>query len=237
MTYIEGFVCAVPTAKQAAYRDHAGQASAILRELGVQRMVEAWGDDVPDGRLTDFRRSVMAESGESVVLSWFEYSSRTARDAANAALRTDPRLEALTASMPFDGRRMIFGGFAAIVEEGAASSPGYVDGFVLAVPGTHKEAYRTFAADVAINLARHGATRTVEAWGDDVPEGRVTDFRRAVRAAPDEVVVFAWVEWPSKPTRDAGWKNLAADGPIDPARMPFDGKRLIYGGFLPILEA
>lgn len=237
MTYIEGFVCAVPTANQTAYRDHAAEASAVLRKLGVRRMVEAWAEDVPDGKLTDFRRAVQAKADESVVLSWFEYPSRAARDATNAVLRTDPRLAALTARMPFDGQRLIFGGFAALLEEGAAAPMGYVDGFVLAVPVANKDAYRAVAADAAKGIARHGAMRTIEAWGDDVPDGRLTDFRRAVLAEPDEVVVFSWIEWPSKATREAGWKSFVAEQSMDPARMPFDTKRMIYGGFLPILEA
>ncbi len=78
----------------------------------------------------------------------------------------------------------------------------------------------------------------VECWGDDVPHGKTTDFFGAVKATPDETVVFSWIEWPDKPTRDAGMKKMMEDPRFDPAKnpMPFDGARMIYGGFVPIYE-
>jgi uncharacterized protein YbaA (DUF1428 family) len=84
----------------------------------------------------------------------------------------------------------------------------------------------------------HGATRCVEAWGDDVPDGKVTSFPLAVQRKDDETVVFSWVEWPSKEARDAGWAKIMADPRMQPDAnpMPFDGQRLIYGGFQPIVE-
>src|SRR3546814_7541144 len=84
--------------------------------------VEAWGDDVPDGKVTDFKGAVKAEPGEVVVFGWFEYPSRAARDAANEKIMSDPRMKAMGAEMPFDGRRMIHGGFASIVDDGAGRS-------------------------------------------------------------------------------------------------------------------
>ena len=122
----------------------------------------------------------------------------------------------------------------------------YVDGFVIAVPTANREKFIEHARhgdSVFIDL---GATRVVECWGDDVPDGTVTDFRKAVQAKEDETVVFSWIEWPDKATRDAAmaqmtdWMNNPerADPRMDPAKnpMPFDGKRLIFGGFAPIVE-
>jgi len=83
----------------------------------------------------------------------------------------------------------------------------------------------------------YGATRTVDAWGDDVPDGKVTDYKGAVQATKDERIVYSWVEWPSKEARDAGWKKAMEDPRMKDAKMPFDGKRMIYGGFKPILDA
>ena len=115
----------------------------------------------------------------------------------------------------------------------------YVDGFVAAVPNANREAYRKHAELSAVIFKEHGATRCVECWGDDVPDGKLTSFPMAVKRGEDETVVFSWVLWPSKDARDAGWAKVMADPRMgDEANpMPFDGKRLIYGGFELIVEA
>jgi uncharacterized protein YbaA (DUF1428 family) len=238
MTYIEGFVTAVPTASRQAYIDHATGAGSMIREFGATRMVENWGDDVPAGTLNDFARAVQATADETVVFSWFEYPDRAARDAASVAMMADPRMEALGAAMPFDGSRMIYAGFQTEVEDGTASGTFYVDGFVLPVSPAKKDAYFGMARKASTVFRDHGATRVVEAWGDDVPAGKVTDYARAAHAAGDEVVVYSWVEWPSKEARDAGMKAVMADERMktSPADMPFDGKRMIHGGFATILD-
>jgi len=109
----------------------------------------------------------------------------------------------------------------------------YVDGFVAAVPAANRQAYIEHASKAAPLFKEYGATRVSECWGDDVPRGKQTDFFRAVEAKEDEIVVFSWVEWPSKEVRDAGWEKMMADPRMQPDAnpMPFDGKRLIYGGF------
>jgi len=116
MPYIEGFVAAVPAANKEAYKKHAAEAAPLFKEFGVTRMVECWGDDVPDGEVTDFRKAVKAKDDEVVVFSWFEYPSKEARDAANEKIMSDPRMKEMGATMPFDGKRMIFGGFAPILD-------------------------------------------------------------------------------------------------------------------------
>ncbi|MBN9024788.1 MULTISPECIES: DUF1428 domain-containing protein [Kaistia] len=236
MTYVEGFVVAVPAANKEAYRKHAAEAAAFIRDSGATRMVETWGDEVPDGKLTDFKGAVQAKPDEVVVFSWFEYPDRATRDAANEKMMNDPRMKEMAASMPFDGQRMIFGGFEALlVEQGGGGGTGYVDGALIAVPGANKEAYRAMAAKTAPILREYGATRVVETWGDDVPEGKVTDFRRAVKATGDEKIVYSWIEWPSKAARAEGWQKAMAD-PRMQFDMPFDGQRMIFGGFAPILD-
>src|SRR5215510_6346341 len=112
----------------------------------------------------------------------------------------------------------------------------YVAGFVAAVPAANKEAYRKHAADAAPLFKEFGATRMVEAWGDDVPDGKVTDFKGAVKAKPDEVVVFSWMEFPSKDARDKGWDAAQKDPRMKDLKMPFDGQRLVYGGFAPLFD-
>ena len=113
----------------------------------------------------------------------------------------------------------------------------YVDGFVLAVPTDRREEFRVHAAAASPFFIEAGATRVMECWGDDVPDGTITDFRGAVKAEAGETVVFSWIEWPDKATRDAGMARIMADerlGELGP--MPFDGERMILGGFQPIVE-
>jgi uncharacterized protein YbaA (DUF1428 family) len=238
MTYVEGFVVAVPAENKDAYRTHAAEAEPLFKEFGVTRMVEAWGDDIPEGKVTDFRGSVQAKEGEAVVFSWFEYPSREARDAANAKMMSDPRMKEMGASMPFDGQRMIMGGFESLLDEGGDARGGYIDGFIVPVPEVKKEAYREIASKVAPIFQDCGALRVVEAWGDDVPEGKVTDYRRAVKAVDGENVVFSWVEWPSKAARDEGWAKFMADERMksEEGKDVFDGQRMFWGGFEPILD-
>jgi uncharacterized protein YbaA (DUF1428 family) len=109
----------------------------------------------------------------------------------------------------------------------------YVDGYVIAVPTKNKDIYREFALIMTKVFKEHGATRIVECWGDDVPEGKVTSFPMAVKCKEDETVVFSWIMWPSKEVRTVGWEKAMADERMQPhnMEMPFDGQRIIFGGF------
>lgn len=121
MSYIDGFVIAVPTANRQKFIDHARQFDPVFLEYGATRVVECWGDDVPDGKRTDFRRAVQAGADETVVFSWVEWPDRAARDAGVAKMMQDPRMDPATPGnppMPFDGARMIFGGFDPVFELG-----------------------------------------------------------------------------------------------------------------------
>jgi uncharacterized protein YbaA (DUF1428 family) len=114
----------------------------------------------------------------------------------------------------------------------------YIDGYLVPVPTDKKDAYKAMAALAAPIFREYGATRVVEAWGDDLPDGKVTDFKRAVNAVDGENTVFSWVEWPDKATRDVGMKKFMEDPRLDGMKdMPFDGQRMIFGGFVPIVEA
>ncbi len=117
MKYVDGFVVAVPADKKEAYIALAAKAAPLFKEFGATRVVECWADDVPDGKLTDFRMAVKADDNEEVVFSWIEYPSKEVRDAANAKMMADPRMKEMGDSMPFDGKRMIYGGFAPILDE------------------------------------------------------------------------------------------------------------------------
>jgi len=114
----------------------------------------------------------------------------------------------------------------------------YVDGSVMAVPTANKQKFIDFANQVDPLFLEHGALSVRECWGDDVPAGKQTDFQRAVQAKDDETIVFSWVEWPDKATRDAGMKKVMDDPRMQPNKvsMPFDGARMIFGGFSPVLE-
>ena len=113
----------------------------------------------------------------------------------------------------------------------------YIDGFVIAVPTAGKEKFVHHAKDIGNVFMQLGAARILECWGDDVPDGKLTDFRRAVQAKDDETVVFSWVEWPDKAMRDEAMKKVMADPRMKQEQdaMLFDGKRLIFGGFSPVV--
>jgi uncharacterized protein YbaA (DUF1428 family) len=120
MSYVDGFVIAVPTANRQAFIDHANNGDSVFMELGALRVLECWGDDVPTGKLTDFRRAVQANDDETVVFSWIEWPDKATRDAAmgrmEELMKTDDRMNPDKNPMPFDGKRMIYGGFSPVVE-------------------------------------------------------------------------------------------------------------------------
>jgi uncharacterized protein YbaA (DUF1428 family) len=237
MSYIEGMVAAVPAANKDAFRKHAASAGLLFKEYGVVRQMESWGDDVPDGKVTDFKGAVKAKPDEVIVFSWLEYPDKATRDNANKKMTNDPRMKEMGAEMPFDGKRMILGGFSSINDSGAGSKPGYVDGCLVPVPAGNKDAFQEMSAKKGAVLKEYGATRVVDAWGDDLPDGTVTDFKGAVKAKDGEKIVYSWVEWPSKQARDEGWEKAAADPRMKDVSLPYDGKRVVYGGFAPIFEA
>ena len=237
MTYVAGFVVAVPETKRQAYIDTANAGISLFREFGAQRQVEAWDDDVQDGKITDFRRAVKATPDEKIVFSWHEYASKSVAEEANKKIMSDPRMAEIGKDMPFDGQRMIWGGFDGILERGSRGKSGYIDGSLVPTPKDSKDAYLARAEKVADILTAHGATRVVDAWSDNVPDGKVTDFRRSVEAGADEAVVFSWVEWPSKAVRDAAWQKIIADPRMHQGNPPQDEARRVWGGFVPVMDA
>ena len=115
MTYFTGFVAAVPTANKQKYLDHVKSAWPLFQSYGATRMTECWGADVQKGKVTDFQGAVQAKDDETVVFSWLEWPDRATADAAFASMMEDPDMQAM-GEMPFDGMRMIWGGFAPIVD-------------------------------------------------------------------------------------------------------------------------
>lgn len=118
----------------------------------------------------------------------------------------------------------------------------YIQGFVLAVPTENKQKFIDHAKFGNSAFLEMGATRVLECWGDDIPEGQLTDFRKAVQAKDDETVVFSWIEWPDKATHEKAVKRMPELMETDERfsaeknPMPFDGARMIYGGFTPVVE-
>ncbi|KHK91449.1 DUF1428 domain-containing protein [Novosphingobium malaysiense] len=117
----------------------------------------------------------------------------------------------------------------------------YIEGFIIPVPIANKDLFIAHAREIDPIFLEHGATRVWECWGDDLQHGKQTDFYRAVEAKEDETVCFSWIEWPDKATREvqmaALMKLMQTDPRFDPDQnpVPFDGKRMVFGGFEPVV--
>lgn len=116
MTYVDGCVLAVPTANREAYQKHAKEAAIVFKDHGALKLVDCWGDDVPDGEVTSFPMAVKCQPDETVCFSWILWPSREVRNVGMEKVMADPRLSPENNPMPFDGKRMIFAGFEMIVD-------------------------------------------------------------------------------------------------------------------------
>ena len=162
MSYIDGFVIAVPTGKQQQFIAHANTVDSAFIDHGATRVVECWGADVPKGKTTDFQGAVAAQDDETVAFSWIEWPDKATRDGVMGRMdelaKTDERCDPAKNPMPFDGKRMIYGGFEPIVEQGGAAADSYVQGFVIPVPAGKREDYRKMAeeqGDEAVLKVQH----------------------------------------------------------------------------------
>ncbi|WEF23899.1 DUF1428 domain-containing protein [Paracoccus sp. S3-43] len=237
MTYISGFVAAVPRANRDAFIAHAKAGWPWFQKRGALRMVECLAEDVKPGKQTDFYRATLAKEDEVPLFSWVEWPDRATADAAWAGMQSDTDLPEMP-EMPFDGARMFWGGFTPIVEEGESRPGSYVQGFVLAAPEDKKQAYIDMAKSATEMFRDYGANYQVECWGEDVPHGKLTDFYRATDAQEGEVPLFSWIEWPDRATCDAAGKKMEADmDGQDMPEMPFDGMRMFWGGFTPVFDS
>lgn len=243
MAYIDGFVIAIPTENKDKFVTHATLGDSTFIDHGATRVLECWQDDVPKGKVTDFFGAVDAKDDESVAFSWIEWPDKETRDRMYGQMdelsKTDDRFSAEKNPMPFDGQRMIYGGFIPIVESGEGRRGSYVQGFIVPVRAEKREEYRKMATDVWDMFREYGALRVVEAWDDDVPEGKVTDFRRAVKAEADEKIVFSYMEWPSREVCNEASEKMMSDERMqtpEGMEMPFDPQRMVYGGFRPVVH-
>ncbi len=118
MAYVDGFVMAVPTANKQAFIEYAARFDPVFLEFGATRVVECWGDDVPPGKQTDFYRAVAAKEDEAALFSWIEWPDKATRDAGMKKMMEDPRMDPKAHPMPFDGLRMIYGGFHPVLDLG-----------------------------------------------------------------------------------------------------------------------
>lgn len=238
MAYYTGSIAAVPTANKQKYIEHVNAAWPFFQQYGATRMVECWGVDVLRGKVNDLYGAVDAKDDEAVVYAWIEWPDRATADAAWTGMQNDPAAGAMP-EMPFDGNRMIFGGFEPILERGSDRGAGYIQGFALAVPEANKAAYTEMAGGAWEGAFKpYGCLGTVEAWGVDVPHGTHTDFYRACKAEDGEVPLFSWTAWPDQATCTAAAQAMEAsmEGQEFPD-MPFDGMRMMWGGFEPIFDS
>ncbi|HEY0181291.1 MAG TPA: DUF1428 domain-containing protein [Rhodopila sp.] len=235
MTYFQGFVIPVKTGKRQAYLDMATKVAPIFAEYGALRTVECWGNDVPDGKVTDFRKAVQAKDDETVVFAWVWWRDKATCEAAAGKMMADERMKP-DGELPFDGQRLIYGGFEVSFDTGAGGRLGYVDGVVASFSDANRQAVVDRAPKIARLFQENGALRVVNGAGVDVPLGKVTDLRRAVQAKEAETVIFGWIEWPDKATRDAGVSAMMRDPRMREMPPAWNGPLAIFGGFTPILD-
>jgi uncharacterized protein YbaA (DUF1428 family) len=231
--YFQSVVIPVKTGNKQAFLDMAKKMSSLFAEYGATRSVECWGDDLMDGKVTDFKKAVQANDDETVVLSWNWWPDKATYDEAMKKIMADDRMKP-DGSMPFDGRRLIYGAFEACFDTGGGDRFGYLDGMVASVPDGNRQAFIDQGARIARLFQEKGALRVVDGWGVDVPSGKVTDFRRAVQAKDGETVIVGWIEWPDKPTRDRGMGAMMQDQRMRETPPAWNGQLAIFGGFTPI---
>lgn len=231
MPYYDGFVIPVPRARRQEFIDHANLFDNKLIEMGATRVVETIGLDIRPGKTTDFLQAVAAQDDEDIAFSWIEWPDKAIRDATHKAMEADAEMMAMP--MPFDGKRMIFGGFDEIVRHGEDGP--YFQGFLIPVRADGREAYRKMAEDAWDMFARHGALSVVETMDEDVPHGKQTDMYRAVKAEPGEHIVFSWMTWPSHEAAKAASEAMEAEMTM-PDDMPFDPQRMIWAGFEAVVD-
>lgn len=237
MTYVSGFLLAAPTAKKDAYRKQAEEAWPMFKGYGALSMVEGWGDEVPDGKINSINSAVMRKEDETSLFSWVVWPDKKTSDEAEQKMMADMQGQEMP-EMPFDGKRMIVGGFQTIVGDPLVKT-GYIDGTVMPVPADKRDAYTAASEKMADLFKEHGAISVVDAWGDNLPEGKVNDFHMAVLRKPDEAVVFSWINWKDKAARDAGWEKIMADPRMQefgPHTVGADMGRMIYGSFVPLVD-
>lgn len=116
MSYVDCFIAAVPSENKVRYLEHATKSAAVFKEYGALKVVENWGDDVPEGEITSLPMAVKANENETIVFSWVIWPSREVRDSGWGRMMEDPRMSSENNPMPFDGTRLIFGGFKTILE-------------------------------------------------------------------------------------------------------------------------
>ncbi len=238
MTYFQGFLIPVPSDKKAAYEKMAREAVPLFTDYGARRIVECWEKDVPHGETTDMFRAVKAENDEKLVFSWIDWESKAACDRAHKKMMTDERMQNPPEDMPFDGMRMTFAGFDLLGETGDGSSTGYVQGYVAPVPEDHRGAFADMCETMRTVAIDCGALHAADGWADNIEDGKVTDFKRAVKAETGEAIAFGYAEWASKAAFETGSARMQEDKrmPSPGSDMPLDGKRLVYGGFEVILD-
>lgn len=169
----------------------------------------------------------VGDPDETVIFSWYRWPTKAAQDEGMRAAMADPRLSPEQNPMPFDGKRVIWGSFEPLLELGSPQRGDYFDGFVIPVPNAARDDFKRFAAFCDPFVVENGAHWIMEAWELDVPDGKLTDFRRAVAARPDEAIVFSWVQWPDREARDAANARIMNDPRFGAQDCPFDMSRMI----------
>ena len=211
MVYVTALIAPVKKGGETQFVKSVRASGEICIRNGALADVQAWSDDVPVGKVNDLHQAVKREDDEDIVFSYIIWPDKQTCQDGMSALMSDPIISDPDFAPPMDGKRLIYGSFEPIVSEGNTSGADYIDGFLFVVPAENKTAYQQMAAEAWPFFEKFGAISMYECWGDDVPDGKLTSMPLATHKKPDEVVLFSWIGWPDKATRDKGYADMQND--------------------------
>lgn len=236
MTYVEGFIMPVPRTNRDGFIRFSTMADKLWAAYGADRILECWPDEDSTVRTGDIFTAAQGQDCEAMIFSWIEWRDKNSRNQAMplllAKMASDPRFDQARHPLPFDNDRVISGCFRTLADHGEPAPAPYVQGFILSVAQNREAHIQAYANASWEGLYEVGALRLLLTWEDECPADRRIDFPRLAKSGPEEKVAFAVIEWPSRAVCEAAAHKFAPHA--DP---PFDQRRMMSGGFSPVVLA